>query len=130
MLTDSLAAGCCPRKMPENLSFKDYFIVRMLNTLQALKHFLKCTFNESEQAIGLAIETVGRAEDDKLTNTLVEYLMGEQDGQPKVWCHGAHGLLVLKKNVTICFSEILKTQDFWSRWVFSYTVHDFAVTSG
>ena len=54
------------------------------NALQAVKHFLKCTPNESEQAIGLAIETVGRAEDDKLTNTLVEYLMGEQDGQPKV----------------------------------------------
>ena len=56
----------------------------MSNALQAVKHFLKCTPNESEQAIGLAIETVGRAEDDKLTNTLVEYLMGEQDGQPKV----------------------------------------------
>ena len=91
--------------MPENFGFKDYINVRMLNALQALKHFLKCTFNESEQAIGLAIETVGRAEDDKLTNTLVEYLMGEQDGQPKVWCHRAHGLLVLKKMSRFVFQK-------------------------
>ena len=55
-----------------------------VNTFQAMKHFLKCTPNENDQAINLAIETVGRAEDEKLTNTLLDYLMGEEDGQPKV----------------------------------------------
>ena len=52
--------------------------------MQALKHFMKCSPNEEEQAIELAIETIARANDDQLTHTLVEYLMGEADGMPKV----------------------------------------------
>ena len=48
-----------------------------------MKHFLKCN-PEDGQAIELAIETVGRANDDLLTKQLVDFLMGDVDGSPKV----------------------------------------------
>lgn len=48
-----------------------------------MKHFLRCN-SEDGQAIELAIETVGRANDDKLTEQLIEFLMGDIDGTPKV----------------------------------------------
>ena len=48
-----------------------------------MKHFLKCN-PEDGQAIELAIETVGRANDDMLTKQLVDFLMGDVDGTPKV----------------------------------------------
>ena len=48
---------------------------------------MKCSPNEEEKAIDLAVETIARANDDQLTHSLVEYLMGEADGMPKVsWC--------------------------------------------
>ncbi|KAK7098094.1 WD repeat-containing protein 19-like [Littorina saxatilis] len=50
--------------------------------VRAMKHFLKCN-PEDGQAIELAIETVGRANDDALTAQLVEFLMGDIDGTPK-----------------------------------------------
>ncbi|XP_038055636.1 WD repeat-containing protein 19-like isoform X2 [Patiria miniata] len=51
---------------------------------RALKHFLKCpTTNDDNQAVEMAIETVGRAKDDQLTHQLIDYLMGETDGMPK-----------------------------------------------
>ena len=52
---------------------------------QALKHFLRTT-NEAENdaAISMAIETVGQAKEDQLTRMLIDYLMGEEDGIPKV----------------------------------------------
>lgn len=56
-----------------------------------MKHFLRCD-GENSQAIELAIETVGRANDDQLTNELVNFLMGDTDGVPKV---GAMDLLRL-----------------------------------
>ncbi|XP_005092773.1 WD repeat-containing protein 19 [Aplysia californica] len=49
---------------------------------KAMKHFLKCNA-EDGQAIELAIETVGRANDDVLTKQLVDFLMGDVDGSPK-----------------------------------------------
>ncbi|XP_059172519.1 WD repeat-containing protein 19-like [Physella acuta] len=49
---------------------------------KAMKHFLKCN-PEDGQAIELAIETVGRANDDILTKQLVDFLMGDVDGTPK-----------------------------------------------
>ncbi|XP_025088691.1 WD repeat-containing protein 19-like isoform X2 [Pomacea canaliculata] len=49
---------------------------------RAMKHFLRCN-SEDGQAIELAIETVGRANDDKLTEQLIEFLMGDIDGTPK-----------------------------------------------
>lgn len=48
-----------------------------------MKHFLRCNPEEG-QAIELAIETVGRAGDDALTAQLVDFLMGDLDGNPKV----------------------------------------------
>lgn len=53
--------------------------------LQALKHFLRVQSIEDTQSIELAIETVGQANDDQLTHTLIDFLMGETDGMPKVF---------------------------------------------
>jgi WD repeat-containing protein 19 len=46
---------------------------------QALKLFLKCGEDEIEKAI----EVVGKAKSQILTHTLIDYLMGEEDGVPK-----------------------------------------------
>ncbi|XP_004564353.3 WD repeat-containing protein 19 isoform X1 [Maylandia zebra] len=50
---------------------------------RALKHFLLCPNSEDNLAIEMAIETVGQAKDNSLTNQLIDYLMGESDGMPK-----------------------------------------------
>ncbi|KAL7856198.1 hypothetical protein AOLI_G00198020 [Acnodon oligacanthus] len=50
---------------------------------RALKHFLKCPNSDDSLAIEMAIETVGEAKDEALTNQLIDYLMGENDGMPK-----------------------------------------------
>ncbi|XP_060221254.1 WD repeat-containing protein 19 isoform X2 [Meriones unguiculatus] len=50
---------------------------------RALKHFLKCPSSEDNIAIEMAIETVGQAKDELLTNQLIDHLMGESDGMPK-----------------------------------------------
>ncbi|XP_046901307.1 WD repeat-containing protein 19 isoform X3 [Hypomesus transpacificus] len=50
---------------------------------RALKHFLKCPNSDDNLAIEMAIETVGQAKEDSLTNQLIDYLMGESDGMPK-----------------------------------------------
>ncbi|XP_053314341.1 WD repeat-containing protein 19 [Spea bombifrons] len=50
---------------------------------RALKHFLKCSNTDENMAIEMAIETVGQAKDELLTNQLIDYLMGESDGMPK-----------------------------------------------
>ncbi|KAI1887644.1 hypothetical protein AGOR_G00192430 [Albula goreensis] len=50
---------------------------------RALKHFLKCPNTDDNLAIEMAIETVGQAKDEALTNQLIDYLMGESDGMPK-----------------------------------------------
>lgn len=44
---------------------------------------MKCS-GEDGQAIELAIETVGRANDESLTRMLIDFLMGETDNVPKV----------------------------------------------
>ncbi|XP_060772640.1 WD repeat-containing protein 19 isoform X2 [Neoarius graeffei] len=50
---------------------------------RALKHFLKCPNTDDNMAIEMAIETVGEAKDQALSNQLIDYLMGESDGIPK-----------------------------------------------
>ncbi|XP_077157824.1 WD repeat-containing protein 19 isoform X1 [Paroedura picta] len=50
---------------------------------RALKHFLKSPNTDDNMAIEMAIETVGQAKDEALTNQLIDYLMGESDGIPK-----------------------------------------------
>lgn len=64
-------------------SFTLFFVIRACCILQALKHFVKCS-GEDGQAIELAIETVGRANDESLTRMLIDFLMGETDNVPKV----------------------------------------------
>ncbi|KAK3739122.1 hypothetical protein QZH41_010524, partial [Actinostola sp. cb2023] len=50
---------------------------------KALKLFLKCPVTEDGESVELAIETVGKANDDILTHQLIDFLMGETDGMPK-----------------------------------------------
>ncbi|XP_034967788.2 WD repeat-containing protein 19 isoform X1 [Zootoca vivipara] len=50
---------------------------------RALKHFLKNPNADDTMAIEMAIETVGQAKDEALTNQLINHLMGESDGIPK-----------------------------------------------
>ena len=51
---------------------------------RALKTFLRTPIPPNGKSIELAIETVGLAQDDRLTHVLIDYLMGEGDGVPKV----------------------------------------------
>ncbi|XP_013928509.1 PREDICTED: WD repeat-containing protein 19 [Thamnophis sirtalis] len=50
---------------------------------RALKHFLKSPNTDDNMAIDMAIDTVGQAKDEALTDQLINYLMGENDGIPK-----------------------------------------------
>ncbi|XP_068176892.1 WD repeat-containing protein 19 isoform X2 [Antennarius striatus] len=50
---------------------------------RALNHFLKCPSTDDNQAVEMAIQTVGQAKDSTLTTQLIDYLMGESDGMPK-----------------------------------------------
>ncbi|PAA79483.1 hypothetical protein BOX15_Mlig021619g2, partial [Macrostomum lignano] len=51
------------------------------NYERALKHFFRVPYNDSgeNKALDLAIEAAGRAQDEKLTNQLIEFLMMEDD---------------------------------------------------
>ena len=48
-----------------------------------MSHFIQCPSSEEGDSIDYAIETVGKAEEEKLTHRLIDYLMGEMDGVPK-----------------------------------------------
>ncbi|KAL0273759.1 UNVERIFIED_CONTAM: hypothetical protein PYX00_006365 [Menopon gallinae] len=52
---------------------------------KALRHLMRVAKNNAEQseAISLAIEVIGAANDDALTGQLIGYLTGETDGVPK-----------------------------------------------
>ena len=50
---------------------------------RALQMFFQAPPND-EKAIEMAIETVGLANNNALTHGLIDYLMGERDGVPKV----------------------------------------------
>ncbi|NXO83768.1 WDR19 protein, partial [Sitta europaea] len=50
---------------------------------RALRHFMQSPSTEDNLAMDMAIETVGRAKDEALTNQLIDYLMGEGDGMPQ-----------------------------------------------
>ena len=51
-----------------------------------MKHFLHVPLGgeDVDRSIDMAIQTVGQANNDQLTHMLIEYLMGEPDGVPKV----------------------------------------------
>jgi WD repeat-containing protein 19 len=53
---------------------------------EALKHLIKKHPNSEieAQAIDLAVECIGKANNEALTNILIEYLMGDHDEMPKV----------------------------------------------
>ena len=51
---------------------------------KALGHLLRCPITEDGEAVDLAIQTVKNANDEKLTLNLIDFLMGEIDGMPKV----------------------------------------------
>jgi WD repeat-containing protein 19 len=50
---------------------------------KALEMFLRARTTDGKST-EMAIETVGMAKDDSLTHILIDYLMGETDGEPKV----------------------------------------------
>ena len=52
-----------------------------------MRHLLRhrSVDGDDEEAINLAIEVVGESRDDSLVHQLVEFLMGDVDGSPKVW---------------------------------------------
>ena len=52
---------------------------------------------EDGAALDMAIETVGRAHDDALSRILIDYLLGENDGIPKVPYSPTH-------SITICIT--------------------------
>jgi hypothetical protein len=54
--------------------------------LQALKHLMQVlkANPEDAEAISLAIDAVAASSDDHLANQLIEFLLGETDGMPKV----------------------------------------------
>ncbi|KAI6657490.1 WD repeat-containing protein 19-like [Oopsacas minuta] len=60
------------------------FYLRCGDHSKALQHFLMApTGLADKDTIALAIETVGKAENDGLTHQLIGFLMGETDGEPK-----------------------------------------------
>ncbi|XP_062563462.1 WD repeat-containing protein 19 [Armigeres subalbatus] len=65
------------------LAGKYYFLGKEYS--KALKHLLKASSfsNEENTALSLAIDCVASANDEKLSNQLIEYLLGETDGVPK-----------------------------------------------
>nr|XP_022918657.1 WD repeat-containing protein 19 [Onthophagus taurus] len=50
---------------------------------KALKHLLKASKTDEQEAISTAIDAVASSNDDVLANQLVEFLLGESDGIPK-----------------------------------------------
>ena len=52
---------------------------------RALNHLLRVPYSDKREspALDLAIETIGQANEDKLTHQLIDYLMGETDNIPK-----------------------------------------------
>jgi len=49
-----------------------------------MKHLLDPSNEQNEAAIYLAVDVVGQAGDQQLTRQLINYLMGDTDGNPKV----------------------------------------------
>ena len=51
-------------------------------------------------AINMAIQTVGEAREEALTKRLIDYLMGDEDGDPKVGLTGPH---TASRNLRVMF---------------------------
>ncbi|KAG1659031.1 WD repeat-containing protein 19 [Nymphon striatum] len=61
---------------------KFYLLAKLYS--KAMGHLLKVASSEDAQALQLAVETAGAANDPQLTTQLIDFLMGEYDGIPKV----------------------------------------------
>lgn len=66
------------------LAGKYYFLGKEFS--KALKHLLKAAAfsNEENNALSMAVDCVATSNDERLVNELIEYLLGESDGVPKV----------------------------------------------
>ena len=74
---------------------------------KAMSHFVKCKVNEEGESIDYAIETIGKAQDEKLTHQLINYLMGEIDGIPKDAKYLFRLYMALKRYDTRCSVYII-----------------------
>ncbi|KAJ3099152.1 WD repeat-containing protein 19 [Phlyctochytrium planicorne] len=78
---------------------------------KALRLFVRCPVLDGE-SIDLAIEAVGLAKNDKLTHELIDYLMGESDGVPKVKLSNLHVLLKKQKEAKYIFKLYMSLGSF------------------
>ncbi|KAL6068316.1 hypothetical protein STEG23_002927 [Scotinomys teguina] len=60
-------------------TFSGWKILAVWPLFTGTKAVLKCPSSEDNVAIEMAIETVGQAKDELLTNQLIDHLMGESD---------------------------------------------------
>ena len=76
---------------------------------EALKHLIKKQPNAEieAQAIELAVECIGKANNESLTNMLIEYLMGDHDEMPKDAKYLFKLYLSLKKYVEAAKTAVL-----------------------
>lgn len=76
---------------------------------EALKHLIKKHVNNEieAKAIELAVECIGKANNEGLTNILIEYLMGDHDGMPKDAKYLFKLYLSLKKYVEAAKTAVL-----------------------
>lgn len=77
---------------------------------KAIRLLIKIQSSNSEreqEAIELAVQCVGKAQDESLTHLLIEYLMGEHDGNPKDAKYLFKLYLSLKKYVEAAKTAIL-----------------------
>ena len=76
---------------------------------KALKHLIRKqpTAEIEAKAIDLAVECIGRANNDALTNILIEYLMGDHDGTPKDAKYLFKLYISLKKYPEACKTAVL-----------------------
>ena len=90
--------------------------------MQALHLFIAEHRSESEEEsnIELAIQTIGEAQQESLTQELVEFLMGEKDDQPKVGVIELRFITSLSAKMDkgrnfkqICF--VLTTEEGWGQ---------------
>lgn len=64
----------------------EFLILFISFQFQSLKFLLKASSfsNDENNALSLAIDCVATSNDDRLANQLIEFLLGETDGSPKV----------------------------------------------
>lgn len=56
----------------------------MFSTYKAVKLLLEVSGQDEDEAITLAIQSAGSANDDQITRQLISHIMGEADGAVKV----------------------------------------------